>query len=138
MKHDIPFKPIGKTFETRDQAKCWIIENQLSRRNLTPEQTAYLRGIRHDLEKDRHQNDADTGRTRERLAKEYGVSPATIRRDAQFAQAVDALPTEERAEVLAGKSGKTKAEIIAGEHHWCTKIHLYKPIVYYIIFLLIT
>lgn len=66
------------------------------RRNLNPNQIAYLRGKKYETEKkiwggDRHseefksstyQNDKLTKRpqTNENLAKEYGVSPATISR----------------------------------------------------------
>lgn len=57
-----------------------------------------MRGKRYLLEKrDEHsgrQNDARPGKTSERLAKEYGVSPRTIERDAKFAEAVDKLPLE--------------------------------------------
>lgn len=61
----------------------------------------------------RDQNDLSM-KTDERIAKETGVGPATIKRDAKFAEAVDILPSEERKEVLSGKSGKTKKEIIEG------------------------
>jgi len=47
----------------------------------------------------------------EKLAKEYGVSSKTIERDAEFAKAVDKMNPEEKTEVLAGTSGKTKQEI---------------------------
>ena len=49
--------------------------------------------------------------TAEKIAKQHNVSPATVKRHEKFAEAVDKLPEEERKEVLAGKSGKTKAEI---------------------------
>ncbi len=41
-KHDIPFKTISKSFESRDEAKIWIIKNQLGRRNLLPAVRAKL------------------------------------------------------------------------------------------------
>jgi SRSO17 transposase len=46
----------------------------------------------------------------EKIAKQHGVSSRTIERDAKFAKAVDKLSPEEKAEVLAGKSEKTKME----------------------------
>jgi DNA-binding XRE family transcriptional regulator len=85
----------------------WIINNQLGRRNLTPEQTSYLRGKRYNLEKLRvgrpldklDQNDPIS--TADRLADEYKVSAPTIKRDGQFAEAVDTLSPEQMKQVLA-------------------------------------
>ena len=114
------FKTVSKEFDNREQAKIWIISNQLSRRNLTPDQTSYLQGERQNLESLEHGGDRkskchyDTlkGDTATRLAKEYGVSRRTILRNARFAEAVDKLPPEEKQEILSGESKKTKKEII--------------------------
>ena len=97
----------------------WIISNQLGRRNLNPNQIAYLRGKRYETEKkivsnisgaNQHtkevgyQNDtqAKQPKTRDLLAKEYGVGEATIVRNARFAQVVDILPEEVKRGVLEG------------------------------------
>lgn len=77
----------------------WIIENQLGRRNLHPDQASYLRGKRYNGEKqdkggDRKsidQNDPLIESTADRLATEYKVSAPTIKRDGQYAAAVDKL-----------------------------------------------
>jgi len=104
-------------------SKLWIITNQLARRNLTPEQMSYLRGVRYNIEnmgvgqpkKEWSQNDSK-GRTREKLAKEYGVSPKTIQRDAKFAREVDKLPPEEKQDIkstlskTAGQPQEIKAQ----------------------------
>lgn len=50
-KHNKPFKTIEKQFEDRVGVKRWIIDNQLGRRNITPEQRNYLIGKRYELEK---------------------------------------------------------------------------------------
>ncbi len=122
-KHNIPFKVIDKEFSDHNSAEDWIIDNQLSRRNLTPQQSSYYRWIKYKREKkqangfgDRDlsvdQNDPrDT--TAERIAKETGVSAPTIKRDAKFAEAVDKLEPEERKGVLSGRSKKTKQQIIS-------------------------
>jgi len=74
----------------------WIINNQLGRRNLTPAELSYFRGLRYQEEKKPHGGDRkstyqnDTLITRQELSKEFGVSEATISRDADFAEAVDA------------------------------------------------
>jgi hypothetical protein len=112
----------SKTFDNRDQAKIWIINNQLSRRNLTPEQSSNLRGMRYELEKKQNgergpekpgQNDQAFG-TAEKIAKETGVSARTIRRDAQFSQAVDKMTPEEKADVLAGRAGYQTVTVCRG------------------------
>ncbi len=59
-------------------------------------------------EKSKVQNELLIGETAKRIAEEHGVSAATIRRDAEFAKAVDTLPPKEKEEVLSGKSGKSK------------------------------
>jgi len=69
---------------------------------------SYLRGVRQNIEKQEHggqlpkkgraQNDPSI-RTAEKLAKEYHVSPATIKRDAKFALAVDKLPPEDKGDI---------------------------------------
>jgi len=116
-RHEIPFKTIIKCFDDRDQAKLWIICNQLGRRNLAPEQISYLRGLKWKLTDKQPGERTDltsrqSGARLKSIAKEHGVSSRTIERDAKFAEAVDKLPEEERKEVLAGKSRKTKKEVM--------------------------
>ena len=114
----------------RYEAIQWMIDLQLSRRNLTPERQSYLRGRKYNEEKCESAFDSGTSgnpggkpkaeggnsyhpqKTSEKLAIEYGVSEKTIRIDATFAAAVDALPSEERMAVLGGKSPLTKKQII--------------------------
>jgi hypothetical protein len=56
-----------------------------------------------------NQNDDDY-RTCDRLAKELGVGPATIQRDANFSLAVDKIAktvgVEAKNKILAGKTGR--------------------------------
>jgi hypothetical protein len=81
-----------------------MVVNQLGRRNLSAEQKSYFRGKKYLLEKKRISNAAGTNQysevdgqndhqppTAERLAEDYHVSPKTIRRDGEFAEAVDTL-----------------------------------------------
>lgn len=116
-------------FLSKDDAKAWMIKNQLGRRNLTKEMQSYLRGQRYELEKktqgtnnqytqqenENHQNEVfHSGSTAERLAEEYGVSKATIERDAQFAKGVDAIKEsdpDKANEILNGKSKVSKEQI---------------------------
>ena len=93
-----------------------IINNQLQRRNLTPQEASYLRGKRYDLEKKQEGGRSDRNfwggqnghpKTAERIAAETGVSAPTVRRDAQFAAAVDTIAE------IAGP--ETRAAILSGE-----------------------
>src|SRR5262249_8167349 len=107
----------------------WVIKNQLGRRNLSPELVSYYRAKDYlnsakqpkpgeKAPTDSHCASAEQtaekpGKTvAERIAERHGVHQATIHRDVQFAQALESLPSNEKAKVLAGESGKTKSEII--------------------------
>lgn len=118
-RREIKFKTIGKTFDSRNQAKIWIIANQLGRRNLSREQKSYLLGTQYNLEKkDRGGDQKSKGQNvsliqiAPKIAKEHHVNPKTVQRAGKFAQSVDKMTPQERRDVLSGKSGKTKKEII--------------------------
>lgn len=121
--HGIPFDTLDIDLPDRDAAITWIINNQLGRRNLTPEQASYLRGQRYNREKrqdgghgDQKSGDQnDTPNTAAKLANEYKVSEPTIKRDGQFAQAVDALGEtlgeEVKQEILSRDFNASKKEV---------------------------
>ena len=97
----LTFKTVQVEFPDRDAAMDWMDANQLGRRNITPDQFTLLlgrrynrakrQGARTDLTSD--QNDTKL-QTADRLAAEHGVSPATVKRAGQYA---DAIATVERA-----------------------------------------
>jgi len=98
QKHGIEYQVARLSFSDRAAAETWIIRNQLGRRNLSPDAASYLRGLLYNREKKAvgkpkgtilDQNDPIS--TAERLAKEHGVSAPTIKRDSQFAKAVETL-----------------------------------------------
>lgn len=105
----------------REAAKRWIILNQLARRNLTPEQSSYLRGLLYEQTKKdagrpagKRDQIEPVSRTAETIAAETGVSPATVKRDAKFAKDVDAIAKvapEAKAAILSGKTKATRPEI---------------------------
>ena len=127
LEKGIPFKTRDLPMKSRADAIEWIVANQLSKRNLTDEQRAYYIGKSYLNAKQKEggdrksgslaQNEQVIGPTAETIAKKHGVSAATVRRDAEFAEAVDAVGVSEgpaaKEEILSGKSGKTKAEVIA-------------------------
>jgi len=107
QKYNLPFEVTRFDFADRETAKLWIINNQLGRRNLTPQQMAYLIGKRYEMEKsiqggtgaNQYTNNEQTGQndlsakldTADRIANETGVSPKTVKRDAEYARAIDTI-----------------------------------------------
>jgi predicted nucleic acid-binding protein len=104
--HNISYVTESISLIDREAAIDWMIDNQLGRRNLSAAQVSYLRGRQQHQEKkkatnpdgyNQHievepQNEAQPlGKTASRLAKQHGVSKATIERDANYAEAVDAI-----------------------------------------------
>lgn len=103
----------------REAAFDWIDRNQFGRRNLTADQMSLLRGRIYNRVKKANgqrgpekpdQNDQAFG-TAEKLADEHGVSAPTIRRDGQYAAAVEKLGIA--AEVNGGEIQATKQDIVA-------------------------
>ncbi|MBT28285.1 MAG: hypothetical protein CMO01_01400 [Thalassobius sp.] len=113
-------------FSDLEDVKTYMIDNQLSRRNLTLEQASYLRGMKYNREKldkgkyDRSEqkghNDLYENTTSERLADEYKVSEKTIKRDALYAaglEKIGSLNEDLKREILAGNVKVKKSSIQA-------------------------
>lgn len=128
-------------FRTMAEVRGFMIDNQLGRRNLTPEQMAYLRGLRYltersergkyDRSEHKGQNvpyDSETdiesaempsaalspakgSSTSARLAKQFNVNEKTIKRDAEFAVGIEKLSPDLKADVLSGQTRINKAAI---------------------------
>ena len=135
-KHpEIPFKTYPKDFSDKYEAIAWICNNQLGRRNLTPEQRRYLIGKRYEAEKASHEGhyterDAETGqftvslsgedlrlpeRTSEKIAAETNTSRSFVENAERFAKGVDAAEAAVpgiRTEILSG-SLKAKRDDVA-------------------------
>lgn len=123
QKHGIHFEISEVAFSDRQEAINWIIDNQLGRRNLNPDQQSYLRGKRYNAVKEskggdrgnqyvaKGQNDPLPESTADRLAQQYQVSEKTIKRDGQYAAAVDTLASVgvEPQKIIANAS---KADVI--------------------------
>jgi phage N-6-adenine-methyltransferase len=103
-KYGIDFQLVRKEFVNREAVIDWIINNQLGRRNLTPANQSYLRGMQYEREKKKVPNEQGLNqfskvggksctqpKTDERLAERYNVSPRTIKNDAKFTRAVDTI-----------------------------------------------
>ncbi|MCS6820917.1 MAG: hypothetical protein NZ551_03525 [Microscillaceae bacterium] len=124
-ENNIYFKIFLADFPNLEAAKNWMIDNQLGRRNLTPEQQSYLRGKRYELEKAQgKRSDLENQTfgqnaqksTAQRIAEEYNVDEKTIRRDAQFARGIDVIEKsnpELKQAILQGKTKVSKQDIQA-------------------------
>lgn len=110
QKHGFtPGRLVEKSFADKDEAELWMVENQAGRRNMSPNQLSVFRGIHFRLLKKRAGRPTSgqaNGITAQVLAEKYGVSEATINRDAIVAQA----PPEVRQKYEAGDL--TKQEVI--------------------------
>jgi hypothetical protein len=132
-KHELPYAVVELSLPDLDAAKVWMVTNQLGRRNLTPEQTSYLRGKQYEIQKRQgtrtdltsHQSDEKSTNTSQALAVLHKVSAPTIQRDAQFARAVDAVAAvggpETRQMILAreaklGRQDVQRLATLAEEH----------------------
>lgn len=127
--HNLPFEIYQLSFDSLKDAKDYMINLQLGRRNLSPMQTAYFRGLRYNnekadktenlskgqnvLSKENTQNSADSSlkgqnvpskiSTAERLAEEYKVNAKTIKRDAEFAKGLEKISSDLRNKILIGE-----------------------------------
>lgn len=102
-RRGVHFDVVQRFFSGREAALDWMDAHQLGRRNLSPDARKLLLGRRYNRLKGSStdnlvQNapkchfDTSGGSTAERLAKEHGVSPITVKRAGKFAEQVDADP----------------------------------------------
>ena len=125
-RRGFPFEVRKMDFDSREDVIIWICANQNARRNITPEQKAYLVGKRMEAEKSKLGGNRkskphdealieEKGKTSARIAKEIGVARATVERAAQYARAVDTLaadsPTIKR-KILSGEIKLPRATIV--------------------------
>lgn len=119
-ENEIDFKVNLQSFDSMSEVRDFMINNQLGRRNLTPEQISYLRGLKYlKNKKDRGKYDRENhkgqnvpyGSTAQELAQKFNVSDKTIKRDGVFADGLSKLVPTLRNEILAGKIKVSKKSI---------------------------
>ncbi len=121
-KHNLSFEVYILSFKNLKDAKDYIINLQLGRRNLSPSQISYFRGLKYNNEKvdkednlkvgpSKGQNDPSDKSTAERLGVAYNVSPKTIKRDAEFAEGLNLLSPELKKDILSGHLKAKKSDI---------------------------
>ena len=119
-KHGVAFKTKKMSFRDVDEVKAWMVNNQLGRRNLNPDQLSYYRGVKYinirkakggfDNVKSKGQNNS----TAEKLSGKYNVSESTIKRDAKFAEGLLAIARSNpvlKNKILSGEVIVKKADI---------------------------
>jgi hypothetical protein len=118
-KHGIPYETKEIEFDSMDEAKQWIIRHQLGRRNLTKDQYKHFLGELYKSEKkDAHRPPGPTQKgnkncplkTADKIAKEYGVHPNTVKNAEKFADEVNADPELAQAVREGTPVRKIKAE----------------------------
>ncbi|HEV7347403.1 hypothetical protein [Telluribacter sp.] len=107
QRHGLDYRINILDFEDMNQVRDYMINYQLGRRNLTPEQASYLRGLRYNKMKE--ENRSDRINVAQQLADEYQVSTRTIKRDSDYAKGVEELSPELKKEVLTGKAKLPRA-----------------------------
>src|SRR5262245_36066245 len=100
-RHGLRYTTIEVSLPDMESAKAWMIDNQLGRRNLTPEQTSYFRGKQYELYKQigfkGNQYTSASGKSYQKhdtakgLAERHHVAEKTIRNDAAYANAIDTI-----------------------------------------------
>jgi 16S rRNA G966 N2-methylase RsmD len=134
-KHGLNYKVVEKNFETLEEAKLWVLTNQLGRRNLTDEQRTYIIGKRYLIMKkssrgfeDRNLSEGQfVQRTSEQICSSVGLNERTVRRAADFAEVVDKIrkvkPTVAE-KILKGevKDAKTGLVKVAKEPEVLSKV----------------
>jgi len=124
-QHGIEFNVVNRDFGNRDAVADWIYSNQLGRRNLTLDQMKILRGRRYNLlKKDKENNLLPGGpsigqidpsskistsiksNTADMMAKQYGISASTIKREGVEAELIDKHP-KQAAAIIRGDLKRT-------------------------------
>lgn len=116
LSHLFKAEDVSELLKSRENVVEFILKNQLGRRNLNPDQMSIIRGRlyllykhqgkRTDLtEETSNQNDEKLS-TAEKIGRDFGVSKATIERDAKF---VKDHP-EEAEKVITGETTKRQVK----------------------------
>lgn len=113
-----PFNITLMKFESLDSVKDWMVLLQLNRRNVSPNELSYYRGLlyRNALKEDASNMDApksdeQTVKKSVQLAQKFKVDEKTIRRDGDFSDGINNLSDELKKDVLAGNVRVPKQKV---------------------------
>jgi hypothetical protein len=97
IKHNIEFITVEYDFESREDVIDWMVDNQLSRRNIDSNTRAFLIGKKYNTEKKGHGGVRSSRgnncllKTDERLAHEFNTSPKTVKNNAMYFKSVEKI-----------------------------------------------
>jgi len=122
-KHNLPFNVKKIDFKDIEEVKIWMVENQMGRRNMTPDQLSYYRGLKYlSLKKKKggFYNVQSKGQkefsTSEFLSAQFNISESTIKRDAKFAEGLNIIGLSNsnlKLNILTGKATVKKSDVQA-------------------------
>jgi hypothetical protein len=107
------FKTEELEFPDEDAVCEWIIDHQLQRRNVNPNERALYLGQLFELRKKRQgglRKDEEGGNTAEQIAEEMNVSPRTVTRAAEVVEAYNQVDPEMQQKFITGDI--SQAELI--------------------------
>ena len=115
-ENNVSFAVSIMKFQSLENVISWMIDLQLGRRNMSPNEIAYYRGLKYNQEKkiEKTDNFSSAGtslKTSQKLAEQYGINEKTIRRDAEFAKGVESLSPELKRDFLNGSVKVSKKDI---------------------------
>ena len=113
QKYHLDFRIILRNYTDMQEVKDSMLNKQLNRRNLTPEQISYYRGLKYNNVVKSQEGQPKTVNVAFNLAEEFKVNEKTIRRDAEFAKGLNKLNPEFRQDVLMGKTKVNKSDIVS-------------------------
>ncbi len=128
QKHTIPYKIKSLDFKDMDEVKLWMVDNQMGRRNLTPDQMSYYRGIKYlalKKKKGGYEKFLLKGQSMETsgiVANQFSVSESTVKRDAKFAEGLNIIQQSNpklKTKILSGvaKVKKADVQVLASAKH---------------------
>jgi len=116
-RHNIPFKTVSVDLKDKDEAKNWIITNQLGRRNLDPKEFTRLVGMKKKImglphgEQKKNSSKFQNCLTIEEIANQHGVAKATVSEAENFVDNLDKIKEvspESVKEVMSDRKIKKK------------------------------
>jgi hypothetical protein len=114
IENQIPFNVSIMNFQTLEEVKTFMIDLQLGRRNISPIEVSYYRGLQYNRFKwigVQQEKQEDSKKTAVIIGEQYNVDERTIRRDGQFAEGLQMLSSEFKNEVLEGKVKISKKDL---------------------------
>jgi hypothetical protein len=116
------YSVVEAEFPDRAAVIAWLYDTHYGRRNYSPEMKSYVRGKQYLTRKQRHGGARKKAsarsehlKTADAVAAEYGVGRTTVRRDADFAEALDRVAghcgDEVRQQVLSRAARWTRRDV---------------------------